>query len=216
MRTTAGLAAAVLLLAACDQVDALRGRRATAEPPPAPATAPLALGLQAPGAIEHGQEGVIRISLTNRGDTLAQGVRLELLVPTWMEPMPPRPGDAEVTMAAEDETRTRFAYRGADSLAAGETRVIEQRVRAAPSPERGVIDWSRVVRARLLSAAGQPLAEVETEVPLRSAAAADTARPAPAAAPPTAPATGPGDTLPVRGRAEADTTASRGGAPPRP
>jgi hypothetical protein len=175
----------LLLSGACDQIDRVRGREQQAPPPPAAsATAgPLMLGLTTPGAIAHGEEGILRLTLSNRGDTVARGVRVELLVPEWMEPMPPRPGDPEVTMAATDEAQTRFAYRIQDSLVAGETKVVEQRIRVAPAPADGALTWSRLVRARLLSASGQAIAEVESEVSLSGTPGADTTRVAQPAAP---------------------------------
>jgi hypothetical protein len=182
----------VVALPGCDQVDRLRGERAPAEPAAAaPRDAPpLSLGLHTPGSVRHGDEGLVRLTVVNRGDTIARGIRVELLVPEWMEPMPPRPGDPEVTLVATDEGQTRFTYRMEDSLGRGQTRVVEQRIRVAPAPAQGTMTWSRVVRARLLGASGQPLSEVESEVGLQGAAAppGDTARvtPSPLGGPPAA------------------------------
>ena len=190
-------AAALLLLAlaACDAVDRVRNRGADTST--TAAAGPLTLGLHTPGALDHGEQGIIRVSLANRGDTAAHGVRIELQVPEWMEPMPPRAGEPEVTLSAADEGYTRFTYRMEDTLPAGETRVIDQRVRVAPAPDHGALTWSRVVRARLLSARGQALAEIESEVGVQRGAVTDSAVTAEAPPPPEAAA--PRDRLgPVR------------------
>jgi hypothetical protein len=190
-------AAVVLLLAAgaCDAIDRARGRDTATEPTVSANAGPLTLGLHTPGALDHGEEGIIRVSLMNRGDTAAHGVRVELQVQEWMEPMPPRVGEPEVTMAATEEGRTRFSYRVNDTLDAGETRILDQRVRVAPPSPDGSLTWSRVVSARLLSPAGHPLAEIESEVGVQRGTVTDTT---PGAAPP-AEAAQPRDRLgPVR------------------
>jgi hypothetical protein len=173
----------LLALSACDAIERARERRAPQEPTVSADAGPITLGLHTPGALAPGEVGIIRVSLANRGDTLAHGMRVEVYVPEWMEPMPPRVGDPEVTMSALDEVHTRFAYRMRDSLPAGETRTFDQRVRVAPPAEDGGLSWSRVVRARLLTAAGQPLAEIESEVGVQRGTVTDTDHaPAPAAA----------------------------------
>jgi hypothetical protein len=183
MRRIALLALPLLLaLSACDAIERARERRAPQEPTVSADAGPITLGLHTPGALAPGEVGIIRVSLTNRGDTLAHGMRVELFVPEWMEPMPPRVGDPEVTMSALDEVHTRFAYPMRDSLPAGETRNFDQRVRVAPPAEDGGLTWSRVVRARLLTAAGNPLAEIESEVGVQRGEVTD-ADTGPAAAP---------------------------------
>ncbi|HEX6910627.1 MAG TPA: hypothetical protein VF142_09530, partial [Longimicrobium sp.] len=83
----------LLAFAGCDAVNRVRGGADRAEAPVSASAGPLTLGLSTPGALTPGQEGVIRLSLANRGDTVARPVRVELQVPEWMEPMPPREGD---------------------------------------------------------------------------------------------------------------------------
>lgn len=165
---------ALLLLAtsACEVVDRVRNRGADAETPDASATAgALSLGLQVPGRLGPGSEGTVRLSLTNRGDSVPRGIRLELLVPGWMQLAPPRPGEREVTMAAADDEGTRFSYRMDDPpLRPGETQWVEQRIRfpAAGPLTQGAQPWGRLIRARLIGADGEPLAQVESEVELDS------------------------------------------------
>lgn len=178
--------AAVLLplaLAGCDAVNRVRGGGDRAEAPVSANAGPLTLGLHTPGALVPGQEGVIRLSLANRGDTVAHPVRVELQVPEWMEPLPPREGDPAVTMAAGDSGHTRFTYRLDDTLRAGQTRILNQRIRVAPATRDAATTWSRAVRARLLSGSGEVLAEIESEVAVQRGASPDSAAapPAPAA-----------------------------------
>ena len=182
--------AAVLLplaLAGCDAVNRVRGGGDRAEAPVSANAGPLTLGLHTPGVLVPGQEGLIRLSLTNRGDTVAHPVRVELQVPEWMEPLPPREGDPEVVMGPGDAGHTRFTYRLDDTLRAGQTRVLNQRFRVAPATRDGSTTWSRAVRARLLSGSGGVLAEIESEVAVQRGASPDSARPA---APPAAAAPG--------------------------
>jgi hypothetical protein len=189
MRSPAPAVASVLLslllLNACDAVDRARTRFATTETPVATATGSgLALGLQTPGVLSRGEEGVLRLTVVNRNDTTVSRVRVELIVPVWVEPLPPRPGEAEVAMMALDEG-TRFAYRLDDTpLGAGDTWTLEQRVRvpAAGPLADGALPWSRTVRAHLLGAQGQVLAEVESEIAL-AGVADDTTSPERSAAP---------------------------------
>jgi hypothetical protein len=186
MHRNAILAAALLLiLPACDAIDRARGRRADTEPTVSAQAGPLTLGLHTPGALSPGEEGIIRVTLSNRGDTGAhelQGMHVEVYVPEWMEPMPPRMGDPEVTMAAADEAHTRFTFQMHDTLPGGETLTFDQRVRVAPTREDGALTWSRVVRARLLGPAGRPVAEIESEVGVQRGEVTDDGPDAPPAA----------------------------------
>lgn len=156
---------------ACEVVDRVRDRGGSEEPPEASATAGgLTLGLQIPGMLSPGQEGTVRLSLTNRGDSVPGQLRLDLIVPGWLELAPPRPGEREVTMAAERGGETRFSYRMDDPpLRPGETQIVEQRLRIpqdSPGPAAGL--GSRVIRARLMGAGDESLTEVQTEIALDS------------------------------------------------
>lgn len=168
-----------LVSSGCDAIDGTPDRPPPVDPAAASASAGgLTLGLETPGPLQPGQEGVIRLSLTNRGDTVPRGMRLDLLVPAWMEPMPPRPGDREVTMVASAEEGTRFSYRMDDPpLESGQAQTVEQRIRvplnALASPSEATALRS-VVRARLVSPEGHPLAEVESAFLLGAAASGDT------------------------------------------
>lgn len=167
----------------CEVVDRVRNRGVAADTAASSASAGgLTLGLQTPGVLRPGEEGVIRLSLTNRSDTVPRGIRVDLLVPGWMEPMPPRPGDREVTMAASAEEGTRFSYRMDEPpLEPGQMQTVEQRIRVPLSHpvSGGATPWSRVVRARLVSAGGEPVAEVQSEVALGETPAGDSAQQAP-------------------------------------
>lgn len=165
--------AGLLALPACDAVDRARSQLGTTDTVSMAATGSgVMLGLQAPGMLRAGEEGVLRLSVTNRSDTTATHISLELIVPAWAEPMPPRPGDREVSMAALAEGGTRFAYRMQEApLEPGQTQSIEQRIRV---PVDGVMSgpdapWNGVVRARLLGANGEALAEVEGHIGLGAA-----------------------------------------------
>ena len=173
--------ALLLIHPACDAVDRVRNRGVTTESAAASASfGGLTLGLQVPGVLRPGEEEVIRVSLANRGDTVPRGVRLDLLVPAWMEPMPPRTGDREVTMAASEEEGTRLSYRmDVPPLEPGQMQTVEQRIRVPPgSPvTQGATPWSRMVRARLVSPDGQAVAEVQSEIALGGTTPADSVRP---------------------------------------
>jgi hypothetical protein len=175
-RRTGGVAAvaALLILLGCDTVDRARSQLGTTDTVSVAATGSgVMLGLQAPGMLRAGEEGVLRLSVTNRTDTTATDISLELIVPAWAEPMPPRAGDREVSMVALAEGGTRFSYRMQEGpLERGQTQSIEQRVRV---PLDGVMSgpnapWNGVVRARLLGGNGDALAEVEGHIGLAGAA----------------------------------------------
>jgi hypothetical protein len=162
------LAALLAATAACDAVDRARSRFAPAEPPEVVTTGSgLALGLQTPGVLRPGEEGTLRLSITNRTDSVVHRIRLELIIPGWAEPMPPRLGDREVSMAAMEEGGTRFAYRMDEvPLEPNQSQVVEQRIRVPASGPmtEGAVPWTRTVRARLLDSDGQVLAEVESDI----------------------------------------------------
>jgi hypothetical protein len=169
--------AGVAFTTACDTVERVRGRasKATTDTVLTATGSGLALGLQAPPALRPGDEGLIRLSLTNQTDTAISHVRLELIVPAWVEPMPPRVGDRPVTMAALATGGTQFSYRLEDNpLNPRQLQTLDQRIRVPSSgiPARGAALWTRAVKARLLTADGRALAEVQTEISVDSAAIA--------------------------------------------
>lgn len=144
------------------------------------------LSLQAPAQLSHGEEGIVRLSITNQTDTLSAHLHLELTVPGWAEPAPPRPGDREVSMIATEDGGTRFLYRMDNPpVEPNRSQVVEQRI---PVPAQGPLTdgsavWSRAVRARLLDAQERALAEVESEISIEgvtvgSAAVTGAAEPA--------------------------------------
>jgi hypothetical protein len=171
-RVVLGLLALLPALPACDAVDQARGRFARDDAGPAPGSG-VALGLQTPGMLRAGEEGIIRLSITNRSDSVVSGLSLELVVPAWSDPLPPRPGDREVAMIALPEGGTRFSYRLVDEpIEARGSISVEQRIRVPVAAGDGRVQWNRTVRARLLSPQGQPLAEVEGELALEGAESA--------------------------------------------
>jgi hypothetical protein len=160
--------------AGCDAVNSARSRLGTTKTDTITTAtgSGLALGLQAPPMLHPGDEGVFRLTLTNLTDTAVSHVRLELILPGWAEPMPPRIGDRPVNMSALGDGSTVFAYRLDDApLASQRVQTIEQRIRvpASIASNRGGGAWTRRVRARLLTADARPLAEVEGQLALDSA-----------------------------------------------
>jgi hypothetical protein len=156
------------LTGGCDAIDRARGGSAPADT--LGGAGGLSLGMQVPGELAAGQEGVVRLTVVNRGDTVVSRIWAELIVPGWAEPMPPRAGDPEVGMTAMDDGGTRFTYRVLNvPLERNQSHMIEQRIRVpATGPlAQGAVPWTRVVRARLLNPQGQPVAEVESEVALQ-------------------------------------------------
>lgn len=169
-------------VSACDMIDRARERFGTTDTlAVAGAGTGLMLGLQAPGMLHPGGEAVLRLAVANRTDTTVTQIRLELIVPGWAVPMPPRPGEREVSMVALPDGTTRFAYRMDDTpLEPGQTQVIEQRIRvpgpdAADTANAPAVPRSRVVRGLLLDADGQALAEVQGEIGVDGATADTTA-----------------------------------------
>jgi hypothetical protein len=168
--TTLKLLPLLLVFSGCEAVDRARSRLTTVDTIPGAARGSgLALGLQVPGVIRPGEEGALRVTVTNRSDTIVSGIRVELIVPGWVDPLPPRIGDREVGMLALEDGGTRFSYRLDDvPLDPEQTQTLEQRVRVpttGPLAE-GVAPYTRTVRARLLGADGHALAEVESEIGL--------------------------------------------------
>lgn len=168
---TATLLVAVAVTSGCDAVERARSRIGTTDTIAAPVAtgSGLMLGLQSPGTLRPGDEGALRVAVTNHTDTVVSRVHLELFVPGWVDPMPPRPGEPPVTLTALEEGVTRFSYHLGDRpLEPGSSQAVEQRVRVPVTgiTDGGSVPWSRAVRARLLSPDGRPLAEVESELGL--------------------------------------------------
>lgn len=174
------LPSALLLLACgCDTIDRSRDPRAASDTTGGAGT--LVLNLQTPGLLRPGTEDRVRVSVANRSKEPTGDVRLELVMPGWLEPLPPRPGEREVTIGASTEEGTRLTYRIAGaSLGPGQTQSVDQRVRvAAEGPiVQGAAPASRVVRARLLTPGGQALAQVESVLAVEGVAWPDSASPA--------------------------------------
>jgi len=167
--------AGIVATTGCEAVDRARTRfgKETTDTVLTATGSGLALGLQAPGALRPGDEGVLRLTLTNNTDTAVSNVRLELIVPAWVEPMPPRAGERPVTLSAQENGSTVFSYGAVDApLTPGQLQTVDQRIRvpAAGSVARGNAPWTRTVRARLLAANGGTLAEVQTGIAVDSAA----------------------------------------------
>lgn len=172
-------AAAVAASAGCDAADRARARFAGETPSNVATGSGLALGLHGPGVLRPGDEGVLGLSVTNRGDTVVSRVRLELIVPSWVEPAPPRLGDPEVAMAALEEGGTRFTFLLDETpLDPQQTQTVDQRIRVpATGPlTEGVMPGSRLIRARLIGPDGHALAEVESEIVLDGLEGTDTTR----------------------------------------
>jgi hypothetical protein len=170
MGRAAGMLLVAGLLGGCDAID--RVRTGGGEQEARAAAAGLSLALQIPGMLRAGQEGTVRLSVTNRGDSIPTGLRVDLIVPGWLELAPPRPGEREVILAAAEGEGTRFSYRMDEPpLEPGETQILEQRVRVPPESAAGAARGAsgRLVRARLVNAQGQVLTEVQGEVALDSA-----------------------------------------------
>jgi hypothetical protein len=172
MNTAPGTRALIVLVvlssaAGCDTVDRARDRFGTTDTLTVAATGSgLMLGLQAPGMLRAGEEGVLRLSVTNRSDSTVARILLELIVPDWAVPVPPRPGEREVRMMAMPDGTTRFAYSMESTpIERGQTEVVEQRIRV-PAEDTGAPDagWSRIVRGRLLDTQGEALVEVQGEI----------------------------------------------------
>jgi hypothetical protein len=156
----------------------------------------LVLALETPETLHWGGTGILRLTLANQGDVAAAGVIVELYVPDWLEIGPVEPAGAEVRVVS-GEHETRLSYPFADSILPGERRSVQQHLRVTllpPSPAPTdtmqsvqLPPLNQTVRARLLTAAGEPVG-AEVQATLNFVAG-------PVAAPPLRP---PGDTFPRR------------------
>jgi hypothetical protein len=169
----------VLLLAppACKIIDRGQDGAAPADTAAAQsATESLVLRLESPGVLRPGEQGTVRVSIANRGDSVPRGVQLELIVPGWVEPSPPAPGGREVTVGVTEEEGVRLTYRlDEPPLRPGKTEIVEQGIRVPPTTlaTGGGRPWGRVVRARLTGPGGRAMTEVESSLAFDSAAVAD-------------------------------------------
>jgi hypothetical protein len=187
MRILAVAAAAVVIAAgaACERRDAVPDVQ---EPR-------LVLALETPEALHWGGTGILRLTLGNEGDLAAEGGIVELYIPSWLEVGTLEPAGTEVRVVS-GEPETRLSYPFPDSILPGERRTVHQHLRVTlqppPAPEPmdtvesvHVAPLNQTVRARLLTAAGEP-AGTEVQATLNFAGG-------PGAAPPLRP---PGDTFP--------------------
>jgi hypothetical protein len=173
--TTVGL---LLIGSGCDAIDRVRDRggdeEVVVDTSAVSATAGgFLLAMQMPEALRPGEEGVVRLALTNRSDTVRSGISLDVLMPLWLEPVAPRPGDREVTIVATAEEGLRFSYQMDDPvIEPGQMQTVEQRIRIplSASTTGGSASRSRIVRARLISPDGQPLVEVASQLTLDTTA----------------------------------------------
>jgi hypothetical protein len=167
-RTTGGLTglatiAALTGLVACERVNR------TDDDAAAPM---LTLRVETPEALDWGSSGSLRLTLANEGDVPAEGGIVEVHVPDWLEFGTVEPAGTEVTVVSGDE-ETRLTYRLTDTIPAGDSRIVIQHLRVvyAPRPQAPIADsietiqlapTNQLVRARLLTADGEPLgAEVQ-------------------------------------------------------
>jgi hypothetical protein len=183
MRALTMIAAAALVVgqAGCDRIERRSGDTDGGR---------LVLSLQAPEVLDWGGQGTIRLALENEGNTVAEGTRVELHLPAWIEFGSVEPAGTEVTLLS-DSAGTRLSY-GTAALQPGERRLVLQHIRvpdpdrpAAPSaaPTRSPMapvgdtvaptrppPTDRVVRARLVSEDGDIVgAEVQAVLAFRGA-----------------------------------------------
>jgi hypothetical protein len=178
--------------AACDEVDRWRAERGDE-------SGRLSLSLEAPETLDWGGTGTIRVALQNQGGSATDGATVEVHLPAWLEFGSVEPAGTEVTLVAGTDG-TRLSYRLTAPMEAGERREVVQHVRVpgddpaaaarTPSPTpRPAADTppdrippddtaavtrppptDRVIRARLISAAGEVVgAEVHAVLSFRGA-----------------------------------------------
>jgi hypothetical protein len=177
---------------ACDEVERWRAERGEE-------SGRLSLSLEAPETLDWGGTGTIRVALQNQGGSATDGATVEVHLPAWLEFGSVEPAGTEVTLVAGTDG-TRLSYRLTAPMEAGERREVVQHVRVpgddaataarTPSPTpRPAPDTppgrtppddtaaatrppptDRVMRARLISAAGQVIgAEVHAVLSFRGA-----------------------------------------------
>jgi hypothetical protein len=174
-RTSSGLILGMLaLLSACDVIDRVRGTTTQQA-----AAGGVTMNLEMPGLMRAGEEATFRVSILNRADTALTHLRADLMLPAWMQPLPPAEG-TEVTMVSSGEG-THLSYAVSNPpLQPGEQRTVAQRVRMPTEDWSGAdVAPTRTVRAWLVGAGGQPLGvEVTSDIAvegMQQGPAADTA-----------------------------------------
>jgi hypothetical protein len=132
----------------------------------------LTLSVETPEALDWGGSGVVRVTVTNSGDTTAEGGIVELHVPDWLEFGMVEPAGTEVTVLSGDD-ETRLSYNFTEPFPPGDRRTVVQHLRVAyrPSPVAPDTDTlptvqlppaNQLLRARLLTPDGHPAgAEVQ-------------------------------------------------------
>jgi hypothetical protein len=151
-----------VVLAACERRDQLVEEEAEAH---------LTLNIETPEALEWGGTGILRVTVANESDAVAEGAIVEVYVPSWLEFGSVEPPGTEVTVTSGDETR--LAYPFPDSMPPGDRRTVLQHLRVRQPPPRlppptDTVDTvqlpplDQTVRARLLRLSGEPAgAEVQ-------------------------------------------------------
>jgi len=124
----------------------------------------LTLRVETPEALDWGGSGILRLTLTNEGDAVAEGGIVEVYVPDWLEFGSVEPPGTAVTVVSGD-AETSLQYQLTDSLPPGESRVIVQHLRVLQRPAAPAVQDSietvqiapsnQLVRARLLTASGE-------------------------------------------------------------
>jgi hypothetical protein len=124
----------------------------------------LTLRVETPEALDWGGSGILRLTLTNEGDAVAEGGIVEVYVPDWLEFGSVEPPGTAVTVVSGD-AETSLQYQLTDSLPPGESRVIVQHLRVLERPAAPPVQDSietvqiapsnQLVRARLLTASGE-------------------------------------------------------------
>jgi hypothetical protein len=177
---------------ACDEVERWRAERGDE-------SGRLSLSLEAPETLDWGGTGTIRVALQNQGGSTTDGATVEVHLPAWLQFGSVEPAGTEVTLVAGTDG-TRLSYRLTAPMEAGERREVVQHVRVpgddpataartAPPTPRPAADTppgrtppddtaavtrppptDRVIRARLISAAGEVIgAEVHAVLSFRGA-----------------------------------------------
>jgi hypothetical protein len=188
-----------------------------------PMPAHLTMTVETPQALDWGGSGVLRVTLTNEGEFAADGGIVQVHVPTWLEFGRVEPAGTAVTVVSGDD-ETRLSYQLTDSLPPGAQRSVVQHLRVrydrpTVAAAGDTVDTlllpptNQVVRARLLTPAGEPTgAEVQATLHFAGASGLAPQRPAPERVPADTALRMPGrDTLRDTLRTPASTRGSTGG-----